>query len=501
MKKYRFAYRLTALGAAICFFISALEFSKMFSLPLKTGDGLSSSVISGGIRDFETMMHAVAALIICALLLGVTVVCYKKAMIAEGGYRLFESKRKEFSVFHLFLIIAAAFAMVSIAFLSVHRETVWSHLLSGRGYDEYMDFFNHITYARYPAETYYETHHACFPALAYIFYYAISKILPMEATIKFNSEMTSPYAMLVYVFYVILLCCLLVYLVKKMLPQKGKAVTVFTVLLLLSNFFISTIERGNSVFIVLLLLMGAMILRDSEKPWQREVALILIAVAAGFKVYPAIFGLLYLVEKRYKEAVRLVLYGVVLFFLPFAFFGGVEGLMQFLKNQGVVQELEEISLQSVRASVRYASEKLTGVPNGFVTLEKWLPIAFGAVNLLGILSKKTQLWEKVFLLSAIMVFVPSWSGSYTPIYFAIPMILFFSQCQKNDKFTPSKPYSIVITVCFALAFSMIFLVRADGELMSNLSYLALYAIDAIVLVKALYLAITAIINKRLLGRD
>ena len=106
------------------------------------------------------------------------------------------------------------------------------------------------------------------------------------------------------------------------------------------------IERGNMSLLVLILLMYAMALKDSTKIWERETALLLFAMAAALKLYPAVFGLLYLISKRYKEAVRLViygallfthqLYGVLFFFLPFVFFQGVHGFQIFLHNINAV---------------------------------------------------------------------------------------------------------------------------------------------------------------------
>ena len=74
------------------------------------------------------------------------------------------------------------------------------------------------------------------------------------------------------------------------------------VCLLLSGVMVYTIERGNSALNVMVMILWAFALRDSERPWERELALLLIAVAAGFKVYPCIFGLLYLFERRWPWA-------------------------------------------------------------------------------------------------------------------------------------------------------------------------------------------------------
>lgn len=92
------------------------------------------------------------------------------------------------------------------------------------------------------------------------------------------------------------------------------------------------VERGNLTMYVAALVLIAAQLRNSKDPFQREVALFLIAIAAGLKFYPAFMGLLYLQEKRYKEAGRLIVYGAVCVFVPFAFFGGLDGLKLLLSN-------------------------------------------------------------------------------------------------------------------------------------------------------------------------
>ena len=86
------------------------------------------------------------------------------------------------------------------------------------------------------------------------------------------------------------------------------------------------------VYLVLVLLIAFLLMRDSEKKVNREIALICLACAAGLKIYPALFGVLYIKEKRFKEAVRAIIYGVLIFFLPYIFFGGIDGLKQNICN-------------------------------------------------------------------------------------------------------------------------------------------------------------------------
>lgn len=88
-------------------------------------------------------------------------------------------------------------------------------------------------------------------------------------------------------------------------------------------------ERGNPVIYAMLFLLIGMMVKDHQNKFVREMALISVAIAAGFKIYPALFGLIWLEEKRYKEAARLLIYGLAAFFIPFAFFGGIHGVVDY----------------------------------------------------------------------------------------------------------------------------------------------------------------------------
>ena len=145
LKKYNAAYIVCAIGAALCFFWSALSLFELIRLPLRTRLGLSKTVASGGARDAYSIIMAIVMPLLCATLLVLMAYFYKKALGTDGLCRTLESKKQEFSLLHLFLLITVIWAVISIAFLSAHRETAWSHLLAIRGYDGYMDFFNHIT--------------------------------------------------------------------------------------------------------------------------------------------------------------------------------------------------------------------------------------------------------------------------------------------------------------------------------------------------------------------
>ena len=144
--------------------------------------------------------------------------------------------------------------------------------------------------------------------------------------------LTSPYQLMAYLIYLLAgvsLCLLAV----RLLALRDSEKTALTACVLCSvPLLFGAVERGNLTLYVAPLVLLAWKLRDSERPLLRELALVLIAVAAGLKFYPAFLGLLYLKEKRWKEAARLIVYGAVCVFVPFAFYGGLDGLRLLLAN-------------------------------------------------------------------------------------------------------------------------------------------------------------------------
>lgn len=112
---------------------------------------------------------------------------------------------------------------------------------------------------------------------------------------------------------------------------------VFTISMLFTVPFLYQYERGNIIFLALCFTMLFFLWKDSENRILRELSFFSLAGAAGLKIYPAVFGLLLVREKRYKEAVRLMIYGLISFFLPFLCFGSFLGnIKKMISNMKTV---------------------------------------------------------------------------------------------------------------------------------------------------------------------
>ena len=334
---------------------------------------------------------------------------------------------------NLFYVLSLLGFIISfILILKTNGETFRSFFYYGHDY--FMDFFNHIWYVRDRAHVYDSSIYASFPPLAYVLYYFLGKFIPASAVEGPGNRAVRDnlFGLNLYVAYTAVLVVALVFLVQYFLREKKRQEQCLLLfIILLSAPFIGLYERGNSAFIVLLLLFGFTALKDSKEAWKREAAILLLAVAAGLKLYPAVFGLLYLQERRWKEAARLTVYGLFLVFFPFIFFGGFGKIPVLLYNFKAIRQKMGMSLPFLLAAGRVVSVLFFLLSCGCVLLQK-------------------VLWKKMVLLSGIMIFFPVWSGSYTLIYLTLPLVLFLAE--KKEEVTG---FDILYQVFFACVFTIL----------------------------------------------
>jgi hypothetical protein len=233
-------------------------------------------------------------------------------------------------------------------------------------------------------------------------------------------------------------------------------------------------ERGNSALIVAILLMTFYLWKDSPSKIKRELAMIILAVAASFKVYPAIFGIVYIAEKRYKETIRLMIYGIVIFVLPFAFFGGFDALIQFVKNQGLVHSNMWGSMNSLHA-VCLLYIKNEAAAN---IISAILRVGVALLSFCVVMWSRVDDYKKYYLLCSMMIILPSWNGGYTRAYMLLPLILLLNAELRSK-------WEWVYTAIFAVMFSFItYNAFISGQIFGEyVIYLMIYILTAVFLVQ------------------
>ena len=317
---------------------------------------------------------------------------------------------------------------------------------------EFGDYFRHMFFMQDCKHVYVNVSGAwgAFPPLVYLFYNALFHLTLRDGSIYTNwaEYEYSDYALLVFLFYTVFLTLAFLYAIK--LWKKQSHYRMLVVCLLLSMpFFAGAYERGNSVLIVVVLLLIALNWRENESKLKRELAMVLIAVCAGIKIYPAIFGLLYIKEKRWKEAIRLVLYGMVLFFGPFLFFLGKDGFFLWLSNVMETFKTDCIGrIEFIKGLICTGSFLSTGQTN--IMIGSSISIIFLLLMIfLSFLSNSHN--RAVFFMCAAMVFFPTNAFRYTLCYFAIPLII---ELMEHGGEEASNSFSTIETVLNGLMFTI-----------------------------------------------
>ena len=268
----------------------------------------------------------------------------------------------------------------------------------------------------------------CFPPLAYCLYYVLYKLTTVKGYYPMQDIKAEdiPGALSVFTYYLIF-TALLFFLAISVTGQKNRKrdVLIFTLLMFSAVFFGSGYMMGNSTMTVLGMLILGLRLRDGDTAFKREAGLFLLAASVAMKLYPAVFGLLYLKEKRYKELGRLILYSTILLLGPFVFFGGIRGLSYWVKHITTTMHYTDYARPQYLLGIFYTlikrftgrDEKMVCAVLAVLVCLVWTWLAW----------RSKSKYRTLFFLIAIMVFFPANAYRYSLSYFTIPLIAFLKE--------------------------------------------------------------------------
>ena len=154
-----------------------------------------------------------------------------------------------------------------------------------------------------------------------------------------------------------------------------------------------------------------------------------LAFAAGIKIYPAVFGVILIKERKWADAVRLVIYGVVLFFVPFFFFEGmdsIKGMIYWLThgtyvNDGFGYNFNFNNMLSIVSFLVCGKTTVSMAWSLIPAALSALLIFFSSdryINLIGIM--------------LFIIMVPGFSCLYMLIFMIIPLLEFLKQKKETS---------------------------------------------------------------------
>ncbi len=387
-----------------------------------------------------------------------------------------------------FLVFFAASIFVSSVFAAASGGESWKYMLFHNGpyTDMYMDFFNSMRDAG--AEDVYTARNNIYPPLSLLIFKILGFIvsdelidLPNKQRVLLQSDQKCMMVYIIFACIIILSMSTIINTYVNRLKWKNKKKeeilnSVISFALILSYPVMYCIERGNIIILSMIFTMFFIFFKDVDNKVIREISYISLAIAAGIKLYPAIFGLLLLFEKKYKDAARLIVYGIIAVFLPFVFFinkpetlsigidnglslasitnnnllsaGGdssalsniIENLISFATTKKNRLNFSSVSIQNFVFIVNPINTKLASI----------LMCITEIIALIGLAFTKKK-WQQIFLLAYLMLNIPSASSSYALTFLIIPFIMFLFD-EEGNGYPAEKRHKIDLfyIFCFAL---------------------------------------------------
>lgn len=362
-------------------------------------------------------------------------------------------KNIKFLIFYLictggclsFVACAWKYGFTTLHWLVMGNDFDWT------GLDYYLSilFYNNLD-TIYNGEVYY-------PPLVTLFFYYISRITYVCFCDDRTSAMaqvlsSTPYQIMIYNGYLALGVASIVYAIGEYKISAFKKITTVFFVLCSAPMFAGALERGNTVLFAVGFLLLAFAWRDSSDAIKREMALVLIALSAGIKLYPAVAGILYLKEKRYKEAIRLIIYGIVCIFSPFVVLGKT-ALANFLRaiawrNDSIFEGRIQFFKGLITILVGDSSNMLVNVSYYFFII---ILIAF-------LWKTKSKLCEYTYL-AVFMSVVPGNAYRFTLLFWLLPLLIVISMEDEHGFYY----------ILYAIAISCVFAVPTVAGVLTNFS--------------------------------
>ncbi len=320
----------------------------------------------------------------------------------------------------------------------------------------FADYFAHIARTVDPQHLYQRISWdamGCFPPLAYCMYYPLYRLTAPRGIITPTNSLEAeiiPGALSVFTIYLIFNAVLFYLAINSTGKQnRKKDFAIFTLLMLSVVFAGSGYMMGNSTMLVVVLLLAGLRLRESDRPMRREGGILLIAASVALKLYPAVFGLLFVKERKWKELFRFILYTVLLLFGPFVFFGGTAGMISWIGHLRETMQYSDYGrLQYLTGIFHTVLKNLT---NRDTTVICFVLAVAVCLVWTWLAWRSGSRYRTMFFLICIMVFFPANAYRYSLSYFSIPLIMMLKdEPPKESRRWPSGTASLLYGMLYTI---------------------------------------------------
>lgn len=382
---------------------------------------------------------------------------------SNGKKRFFYEISPKKNAANLFLLVVAGSACLYALLYLILGNGRFSDVFFLRCSDFFMDFFNSIRDASQGSGVYTDRG-VIYPPMANLIYLALSRFTPStynDTSFENRYTWTSYLAPMMLVVLVTTVCAIVFFFIVYSVNKDGSRLHRFAVAFF--AFFsvpvLYLIERGNIIILSLIALMIYAFTYNSESRIRREIGLLALAFAFSIKLYPVVFGWLLIADKRYKDAVRCAVYGVLMLILPSFFFGGPACFYQVFVN---IFDFSTGSGSTLSVILNYIHVPRIG--QNVISVLIWLWIAVcGVCFAFSAFLRSDKPWKTWTLGLVTILCIPSLTSIYSWAFFIIPLVMLFN---RGGKYTGRDwTYMIMMTVPFAfLPFRISFHVSPNNVL-------------------------------------
>lgn len=350
---------------------------------------------------------------------------------------------KQLNRFQLWCVImAVGFVALLITMLFTNGRSLLDLMYSNKK-DTYFDF----TFSMLAAHSRKE-YNSMYPPFAQMFFHVLICLIPdYSSKMTIRKLISYPLGATFVLFFFICCTLFIIWVIDDQLDEKKWLKRCAAILLVFSAPYIYEYQRGNVLIIVVPLICFFMFYYDSEKPAVSALACFALAVAAGFKMYPAVLGMILLSERRWKKAVMSIIMGLAVLILPAFYFQGFSTLRQIaIALFSTTEEITERGVGHQLSLVNLA--RMMNQAFGCNLNEK-LFMLFMVILMIAAYFITKEKWQKVAILCVAMITWPAISFQYTMILMTLPMIMFF----KNQKI--ENKWDLFYVFLFAFCFMVI----------------------------------------------
>ncbi len=370
----------------------------------------------------------------------------EKHLLDKNGFLKGLSPRK--NPMNLFILLVSISAVIyTLIYLKIGNASFADVFFIKCG-DFYMDFFNSIRDAAQGAAVY-TKRRVIYPPMANLIYLLFARFTP---DVYNNSSFLSRYSWtehlscMMLVVMISVACALVYFFIVYSNTKHGSSLKrfAFAFLAVFSVPMLFLIERGNILIFTLIALMIYAFTYNSESKYKREIGLICLAFAFSIKLYPVVFGWFLIADKRFKDALRCALYGVLMLLIPSFFFGGPICFYHIFQNI--------VNFSSGSGSTLSVIMKYIGATGAVKTLIEFAAYAWvfvcGVCFAISPFIRTSKPWKTWILGFVTILCIPSLTAVYNWAFLIIPLIML---CNLGEKCKGADMTSFVM-LCIPFVF-------------------------------------------------